>query len=72
LIAEREKYGANSMRPGLTGWAQVNGGDILSIPVKAVFDGDYAQKVSLWLDIKIIFLTIYCVFTGYGTLEGKQ
>jgi len=72
LIAEREKYGANAMRPGLTGWAQVNGGDILSIPVKAAFDGEYAKKVSLWLDVKIIFLTIYCVFTGYGTLEGKQ
>ena len=72
LITEREKYGANSIRPGLTGLAQVNGGDILSIPVKAAFDGEYVQKVSLRLDIKIIFFTIYCVFTGYGTLEGKQ
>ena len=72
LIAEREKYGVNALRPGLTGWAQVNGGDILSIPVKAAFDGEYAKKVSLWLDVKIVFLTVYCVFTGYGTLEGKQ
>lgn len=58
LIEERDKYGANDVRPGLTGWAQVNGRDELPIPVKAQFDGEYVQKMSLAFDCKCFFLTV--------------
>lgn len=52
LIAEREKYNANDVKPGLTGWAQINGRDELEIPVKAKLDGEYVEKESLFFDIK--------------------
>ena len=52
LIAERDKYGANDVRPGLTGWAQINGRDELEIPVKAAFDGEYVKKMSFAFDCK--------------------
>ena len=52
LIAEREKYHANDVKPGLTGWAQINGRDELEIPVKAKLDGEYVEKESLLFDIK--------------------
>ena len=71
LIEERDKYNANSIRPGLTGWAQVNGRDELEIPIKAKFDGEYVEKMSLWFDIKIFFKTIIKVFKHDGVVEGK-
>lgn len=71
LIEERDKYNANSIRPGLTGWAQVNGRDELEIPVKAKFDGEYVEKMSFLLDIKIFFKTIIKVFKHDGIVEGK-
>ena len=72
LIKERDKYHANDIRPGLTGWAQVNGRDELEIPVKAKYDGEYIEKVSLWFDIKIFFKTIINVFKHEGIVEGMQ
>lgn len=64
LIAERDKYGANALVPGLTGYAQVNGRDELPIPVKAELDGYYAAHVSFVLDMKIFFKTIFNVLAG--------
>lgn len=72
LIQEREKYGANNVRPGLTGLAQINGRDELEIPIKAKIDGEYVEKISLWLDIKIFFKTIFKVFKSEGVVEGKK
>ena len=72
LIKERDKYHANDIRPGLTGWAQVNGRDELEIPIKAKYDGEYIEKVSLWFDIKIFFKTIINVFKHEGIVEGMQ
>ena len=66
LVEEREKFGANDVRPGLTGWAQVNGRDELPIPVKAAFDGEYVKKLSLMMDIKCILQTVMKVATGDG------
>lgn len=70
LIEERDKYGANDIRPGLTGWAQVNGRDELEIPVKAALDGEYVQKMGILMDIKCIFKTVIQVFTHEGVVEG--
>lgn len=70
LIAERDKYGANDIRPGLTGWAQVNGRDELEIPVKARFDGEYVEKMSLLFDIKCIIDTALQVVKHEGVVEG--
>lgn len=70
LIAERDKYNANSIRPGLTGWAQVNGRDELEIPVKAKFDGEYVKKMSLLFDIKCIVNTALQVVKHEGVVEG--
>jgi len=70
LVAEREKYGANDCKPGLTGWAQINGRDELEIPVKAKFDGEYAEKEGLLMDIKCFFGTIGKVFKSEGVVEG--
>ncbi|MDR0221476.1 MAG: sugar transferase [Lachnospiraceae bacterium] len=70
LVAERDKYGANDVRPGLTGWAQVNGRDDLPIPVKAKFDGEYVKKMSFLFDCKCFFLTILKVVKGEGVTEG--
>ena len=72
LVEEREKYHANDIRPGLTGWAQVNGRDELEIPVKAKYDGEYIEKASLWFDIKIFFKTIINVFKHEGIVEGEH
>lgn len=72
LVEEREKYHANDIRPGLTGWAQVNGRDELEIPVKAKYDGEYIEKISLWFDIKIFFKTIINVFKREGIVEGNE
>ncbi|MED7789595.1 sugar transferase [Francisella sp. 19X1-34] len=70
LIAERDKYGANDIPVGLTGWAQINGRDELPIPKKAQLDGDYAKNKSTWLDFKCIFLTVFSVFAKKGVVEG--
>lgn len=70
LIAERERYGANGIRPGLTGWAQINGRDELEIPVKAKYDGEYVERMSLFFDLKILFGTIRSVAVQDGVKEG--
>ncbi len=70
LYAEREKYHANDVTPGLTGWAQINGRDELEIPVKAKLDGDYASNVTLKMDITCFFLTVANVLKHNGVIEG--
>ena len=70
LIEERDKYGANDVRPGLTGWAQINGRDELPIDVKARFDGEYVQKLSFLFDCKCFFGTIASVLKHDGVVEG--
>ncbi len=70
LIAERDKYGANDIRPGLTGWAQINGRDELPIDVKARFDGEYVEKLSFAMDCKCFFGTIVKVIKRDGVVEG--
>jgi O-antigen biosynthesis protein WbqP len=70
LIAERDKYGANDVSPGLTGWGQINGRDELPIKVKAKLDGVYVEKVSLCMDVKCFFLTIVSVVKSDGVVEG--
>lgn len=76
LIAEREKYGANDVKPGLTGWAQINGRDELEIDVKAKLDGEYVEKLKkggftgLAMDCKCFFGTITSVLKHDGVVEG--
>ena len=70
LIAERDKYGANEIKPGLTGWAQINGRDELEIPVKAKLDGEYVEKMSFGFDCKCFFGTITSVLKHDGVVEG--
>ena len=72
LIEERDKYGANDVRPGLTGLAQVMGRDELPIDVKAKYDGEYAQNITFANDVKIFFKTITSVLGAEGVKEGKQ
>lgn len=71
LIRERDKHGANNIMPGLTGWAQINGRDVLSIEEKAVFDGEYVKKLSLLFDIKCFCGTIESVLKRSGVVEGR-
>jgi O-antigen biosynthesis protein WbqP len=70
LIAERDKYGANDVPPGLTGWAQINGRDELPIEVKAKLDGEYVEKIGLMMDVKCFFRTIVSVVKRNGDVEG--
>lgn len=70
LIAERDKYGANDIRPGLTGWAQINGRDELPIEVKAKFDGEYVKNMGVMMDIKCFIGTIISVLKSDGVVEG--
>ena len=70
LIDERDKYGANDVRPGLTGWAQINGRDELEIPVKAKLDGEYIKRQSFFFDIRCFFGTIFSVLKHDGVVEG--
>ena len=70
LIAERDKYQANNVRPGLTGWAQINGRDELEIPVKARLDGEYVKRISFLFDLKCFFGTITSVLRSDGVVEG--
>ncbi|HYE10145.1 MAG TPA: sugar transferase [Patescibacteria group bacterium] len=71
LIAERDKYGANDIKPGLSGWAQINGRDELPIEVKAKLDGEYVGKISLFFDLKCFFGTIISVLKKDGIVEGR-
>ena len=70
LLAERDKYGANDVRPGLTGWAQIHGRDELEIPEKARLDGEYVKNISFWMDVKCFFGTIAVVLRHDGVVEG--
>lgn len=70
LVAEREKYGANDIRPGLTGWAQINGRDEIEIPLKARYDGEYVKRMGLWFDIRILVGTVFSVLKHDGVKEG--
>ena len=70
LIEERDKYGANDVRPGLTGWAQINGRDELPIDVKARFDGEYVERMSFLFDCKCFLGTIVSVLKHDGVVEG--
>lgn len=70
LIEERDKYGANDVKPGLTGWAQINGRDELPIDVKAKYDGEYVEKQSFMFDLKCIIGTAFKVVTHDGVKEG--
>ncbi len=70
LIAERDKYGANDIKPGLTGWAQINGRDELGIEVKAALDGEYVKKESFLFDAKCFFATIFKAAKSEGVVEG--
>ena len=70
LIEERDKYGANDIRPGLTGWAQINGRDELPIEVKSKYDGEYVRRMSFLFDLKCLVGTILVVIRRYGVVEG--
>ncbi|MBQ2944225.1 MAG: sugar transferase [Ruminococcus sp.] len=70
LVAERDKYGANDVKPGLTGWAQINGRDELAIPVKARYDGEYVENLSFIFDCKCFFGTFKSVVNHDGVVEG--
>ena len=70
LIAERDKYGANDVKPGLTGWAQINGRDELPIEVKAKLDGEYVEKFGFGMDVRCFFGTIFKVLRHDGVVEG--
>ena len=70
LVAERDKYGANDVKPGLTGWAQINGRDELEIPVKAKLDGEYVERQSFFFDCRCFFGTFLSVLKSDGVVEG--
>ncbi len=70
LIAERDKYGANDIRPGLTGWAQINGRDELEIEEKARYDGEYVKRESFWFDCVCVWRTAVNVSKHEGVVEG--
>ncbi len=76
LVAERDKYGANDIKPGLTGWAQINGRDELKIPIKAKLDGEYVEKLNAGkfhgfvMDWKCFWGTVASVFKREGVVEG--
>lgn len=70
LLEERDKYGANDVKPGLTGLAQISGRDELEIPIKAKLDGDYVQQMSFVMDVKCFVGTIFSVLRSDGVVEG--
>ena len=76
LVEERDRYGANDIRPGLTGWAQINGRDELPIPVKAKLDGEYVEKLNsgffkgIFIDVRCLFGTVFSVLRSDGVVEG--
>lgn len=72
LIAERDKYGANDVVPGLTGWAQIKGRDELPIEIKAQLDGEYVKKIGFWFDVKCFLGTLISVVKSDGVVEGEM
>lgn len=72
LINARKKLGANALRPGLTGWAQINGRDELPIEIKAGYDGEYVRRMSFLFDLRCIIGTVAAVFGARGVKEGRQ
>lgn len=72
LIAERDKWEANDIKPGLTGWAQINGRDELDIPIKAKLDGEYVRRESFLFDCRCFLETIFSVVRGDGVVEGDK
>ncbi|WP_397538304.1 sugar transferase [Rummeliibacillus pycnus] len=72
LIEEREKYKANDIKPGLTGWAQINGRDELPIELKAKLDGYYVKHLNFWMDCKCFIMTIVSVLKSDGYVEGAE
>lgn len=70
LIMERDKFHANGIYPGITGWAQINGRDELEIPLKARLDGEYVMKMNFFFDVKCFFKTILIVLKRDGLVEG--
>lgn len=70
LLEERDRYGANDVRPGLTGWAQINGRDELPVVVKARLDGEYVNNLTFAMDVKCFFGTIRSVLKSEGVVEG--
>jgi len=72
LICERDKYGANDVKPGLTGWAQINGRDELPIAAKAEYDGEYVIKRSFSMDCLCFFWTIFKILKSDGIVEGVK
>ena len=70
LIELRDRVGANDLRPGLTGWAQINGRDELPLDVKARFDGEYVERISFLFDCKCFFVTVLSVLKSDGVVEG--
>nr|WP_148359283.1 sugar transferase [Peribacillus simplex] len=72
LIKERDKYKANDVAPGLTGWAQINGRDELPIKEKAALDGEYIKKMSFLFDLKVFFMTLLSVLKSQGVKEGAN
>lgn len=71
LIEERDKYGANNVYPGLTGWAQINGRDTIGIEDKAYYDGEYVKNFGVVMDIKVFVKTVFFVLKRTGVVEGK-
>ena len=72
LISERDKYGANDVVPGLTGWAQINGRDELPIEIKSKLDGEYVKNISFWMDVRCFCKTIVSVLKSDGVVEGGK
>lgn len=72
LIQERDRYGVNDLIPGVTGWAQINGRDELSIPDKARLDGEYVERASLWFDMECFFKTFTSILKKDGVVEGSK
>lgn len=72
LVAERDKYHANEIIPGLSGWAQCNGRDTLPIEEKARLDGEYVKRFNFWFDVRIVFKTVFQAFRGKDEVEGKK
>ena len=70
LTSERDKYNANDVKPGLTGWAQINGRDELEIPVKALFDGEYVKKIAFGFDCKCFFGSLHVFRKDDSVVEG--
>lgn len=72
LINERDRYHANDVPVGLTGWAQINGRDQVRTKEKARLDGEYVEKIGVWMDFKCLILTVTSLFNKEAVVEGKQ